>query len=393
MAGPRGETEKVFRMRRAQPLEGERQIGRIEIVTDRFRREFMLRKIWRFDLEMRHALPVRRAQPAVLAPRHLLDRGLAAQDAAAAIGQGAAAEIDHVGLTGLRLDKIGVAGALQWRVGLVARTHNVSVGVQFVGAIDMLRTRHRHRVVPARPAFGGDQIIPAVALVEMRRLGEAQRRAVENQLAFADQAALGVRIFLANDAGEAVVARPPIPELIDEILPPVVVVEQRGIEAARIHIDRIGPFAVDLGRGHEVVVEIAQARAAGAADRGAAVAFHVGINQPKLAIGMGQARRPHAAGIRIAAHVELAGTHQRPRQQAPVLQVARMVDLHARKPFEGRGRNVVVVADAHDRRIGVEALQDRVADGHAASPSARTNVHSRHAPTRSSRPSATKNGA
>ncbi len=171
-----------------------------------------------------------------------------------------------------------------------------------------------------------------------------------------------MRIFLQHDAGETIVARPPVPELIDEIFPTVVVVEQRGIEAARIHGDRIGPFAVDRRRRNEIVVKVAQGRAAGAADRGAAVALHIGVDQPELAVGMTETRRPHAAGIRITAHVELAGPPKRPRQQAPVLEVARMMDLHAGKPFEGRCRDVIVVADPDDRRIGIEALEDGISD-------------------------------
>jgi hypothetical protein len=38
------------------------------------------------------------------------------------------------------------------------------------------------------------------------------------------------------------------------------------------------------------------------------------------------------------------------------------MDLDARKPLERGRRDVVVVADAHDGRIGIEAAQDRVLD-------------------------------
>lgn len=40
-----------------------------------------------------------------------------------------------------------------------------------------------------------------------------------------------------------------------------------------------------------------------------------------------------------------------------------MVDLHAREPLKRRGRNVIIVPDAEDGRVGVEAREDGVADG------------------------------
>jgi hypothetical protein len=38
------------------------------------------------------------------------------------------------------------------------------------------------------------------------------------------------------------------------------------------------------------------------------------------------------------------------------------VDLDSGIPFEGRGGNVVVLANPKDRRVGIEARQDRVSD-------------------------------
>ena len=67
---------------------------------------------------------------------------------------------------------------------------DVLVRMQLVGSGQRTRTRHRHRVSPAGAALGGEQVVPAVALVEMRRFGEAQARALEDVLALADQLAL-----------------------------------------------------------------------------------------------------------------------------------------------------------------------------------------------------------
>src|SRR5829696_6601163 len=99
----------------------------------------MSRQVGGFDLRMRQPLAVRRPQPAVVAPLHLLYRGLAPERAAAAVAQGAPAEVNHVGLAVLRLDEVAVAGALQLDVGSVARSQNVRVGVKLVRAVELAR--------------------------------------------------------------------------------------------------------------------------------------------------------------------------------------------------------------------------------------------------------------
>ena len=127
----------------------------------------------------------------------------------------------------------------------MARAQDVGVRMQFVGAGQISRAGHRHRVTPAGAAFRGKQIIPAVALVEMRRFGEAQRRAFENDLPFADELAFLHRVFLQDDSGEAIVSGPMIPKHVDEIFAAVVIVKERRIEAAAVEINGIGPFAVN----------------------------------------------------------------------------------------------------------------------------------------------------
>ena len=131
-----------------------------------------------------------------------------------------------------------MAGAMQRRMRTIARRDDVLVGMQLVRPGQRARTRHGHRVTPARAALGGDQVVVAVALVEMRRLGEANGRALEDVLALADQLALRGRILLQHDAGEAVAARTMIPELVHQVLAPVIVMEQRGIEAAAVQVQR-----------------------------------------------------------------------------------------------------------------------------------------------------------
>ena len=189
--------------------------------------------------------------------------------------------------------------------------------------------------------------------------------------------------------------------MLSRYFPSVAVVEERRVEAAAVEVNGIRPLAVDSRAGHQVVVRVPQGGARAAALCGASVTFDVGVDQVEEAVGVAEARRPDAAGIRVAEHVELAGASERAGQQAPMDQVARVVDLHSRIPFEGRGGDVVVVADADDRRVGIETGKDRVADsrscvGHVQILSgvvrSRTRDHKTTAPTRSSTPRQMKNG-
>lgn len=215
--------------------------------------------------------------------------------------------------------------------------------MQLIRPVQVARPRHRHAVVPSGTALGRQQVVVAIALVQVRRLRQAVRRPLEDVLAAADQPPFRHRILLRHDARKAVAARPVVPQLVQQILAAVVVMEQRWIETAAVEMNGIGPRAVDARAGDQVIMEVAQGGAAGrTAGGGAAVALDVGIDQPEQAVRMGQARRPHAAGIRRAQHVELAGARERTAQQAPVDQVARVVDLHARIPLEGRRGDVIV---------------------------------------------------
>src|SRR5262245_29121698 len=116
----------------------------------------------------------------------------------------------------------------------IARRDDVLVRMQLVRSCQRTRTRHGDGMSPARAAFGRDEVIPAIALVEMRRLGEPDGRALEDVLPLAHQLALRDGILLQYDAAEAVAPGAVIPELVHEVLAAVVVVEQRRIEAAAV---------------------------------------------------------------------------------------------------------------------------------------------------------------
>ena len=222
-----------------------------------------------------------------------------------------------------------------------------------VRPLDAARAGDRHRVIVTRPALGDRQIVPAVALIEMRSLGEPVLAAGEDVVDRADEPAGPGVIFLQQNSGEgrilSVAGRPilaVVPDHVDEPFAAVVVVEEGGVEAARIHIGRVGPGTLDRRRGDDVIVSVLE---------GAAEALDVGVDQPKPAVGVGEARRPDTAGIGVAAHVELCGAIERTGDEPPVHEIARVMDLDAGIPLEGRGRDVIVVADPADRRVGIEA--------------------------------------
>ncbi len=269
------------------------------------------------------------------------------------------------------LHEIGVAGALQRDVRPVARTQDMHVRVQLIGPGDCFRARHGDGVAPAGAALRGQQIVVAVALVEMRPFGEPERRTGEDETSFPDEPLFRGREFLHDNPRKAILSGTMIPQHVEQVLPAVVVVEQRRIEAAAVEVNGIGPVAVDVCARHQIVVEIAERCTGRAADRRPAVALHVGVDEIEAPVGVGETRRPDAARIRVAQHIQLAGAPERTGEEPPVHEIARVMDLHARKPLERGGGDVIVVADADDRRIGVEAAKDRITDDVAH---ARTSV-------------------
>ena len=388
IAWPRGQAEQPVGIRRAKPLErlGQRLGIEHAAVALRFggdrRRAILHDQRWT-------RVAVERPQPPILAPAHRLDRGFAAQYASVADGQRPPAQIHHPGFAGRGLDQIAVPGPLQLHALLPRRSQYRAIGMHLVRAEQRPRPRHHDGMIALGATFRDQQMIPAVALVEVRPLGKAKRRTLEDQAAVAEHATRRQVDLLHDDPGETTPARPVVPQHVEQPASAVVVVEQRRVEPAAVEVDGIGPRPVDLLRRDPVIVEITQRRAPRPVDRGLAIAFHVGVDEVEPAVRMAQVRRPDSARIRVAAHVQLACAVERPTHQPPVREVARMVDLDARIPFEGRGRDVVIVAYADDRRVRIEAGEDRVSNGHAGF---RIRTQRSAAPTRSSNPSRMKNG-
>ena len=339
----------ALRLRGAQPLEVARQavlkgiplLGPVGVLVARG---------GQVDVQ-RGDGPALDVQPVVVAPVRLLDPRLAAQHAAAPLADGPPRQVHEVDAAVGRLDDVAVARALQRRERRVLRAEDRVLRVHLVRARDVARARQRRGVLVRRAALRRQKVVPAVALVQVGRLDEVELRALEDvRLGTHQLSRHGVEL-LQDDAGEGARAAPVVPHHVDEPLAAVVVVEQRRVEAGRVGVDGLGPGAVDAGGAGDVVVRVLE---------GAVLALDVGVDEPEAVAVVGQARRPHAAAVRVAAHVEQALAVEGPLRQRPVGQVARVVDLHAGVPLEGRHGDVVVVAHAEDGRVGVEARQDWV---------------------------------
>src|SRR4051794_12724984 len=98
-------------------------------------------------------------------------------------------------------------------------------------------------MAPMGAALGHEQMVPAAAFEEVRAFGEAERGAAEDVDPLADQRLRLRVIFLDDDAGEAVAAGAMVPEHVEQPRAAILVVEESGIEAARIEVDRIRPRA------------------------------------------------------------------------------------------------------------------------------------------------------
>jgi len=130
-------------------------------------------------------------------------------------------------------------------------------------------------------------------------------------------------------------------------------VEQRRVEPAPVQFHRIGPGAGDVLGGDQEVLRIPVA---------AGEAGHIAVDEVELTVVVRQVWRPHPVGVAASAQIEQAPVGDDPTQAAPVHQITRVVHEDARIPLEGRRGQVVVVADAQDRRVRVEPGEDGIAD-------------------------------
>ena len=239
-----------------------------------------------------------------------------------------------IGRTIRRFDILPVACSLDRAVGLVQHIDDMGVGVQLIRAINRLGPRIGDGMFITCAALCRDEVVVAVFFEEMRRLHQSQIAAGEDVLDLTCEAFLRMVVFLQKDPAKQLFGRcvgvalggEVVPDHVDEPFAPFVIVKERRIKAGGVHVDRIAPRSVDAVGCDQIVVRVLEA---------AVEPFDVCVDQPKFAIGVAQCWGPDAAGIGIAAHVELIRAVQRLTYSPPVYQVARLADLHAGVPFEG----------------------------------------------------------
>ena len=352
-AGALRERAHAVLERDAQRLEARRQLRHpLEDVRLRFGRDGGLGEV-DVELHRRHdALDALHAQPAVGVPLDRHERGLAAERAGLlpADGHRAPAEEGDEEVALRRVDEAAVAGALQRALVVVLRGEE-RLRVALVGAPDRLRARELHAVPVGRAALGDHEVVGSVALVEVRALGAERGRADVDDLRGADEALLRGRVLLQDDPREEAMAGAVVPEHVHDVLATVVVVEERGVEAARVEEHGLAPRAARVLRRDDVVRHVLV---------DALDAARVRVDEPEEAVRVREARRPDAARVGHAAQIELRDAAQRRRQALPVDEVARAVQLDAGEPLERGRREVEPFADAADRRIGMETGQDRI---------------------------------
>ncbi|MNN81101.1 hypothetical protein D3C81_1978900 [compost metagenome] len=77
----------------------------------------------------------------------------------------------------------------------------------------------------------------------------------------------------------------------------------------------------------------------------AVAAFDVRVDEIKQTVIIAETRSPYPAGPGITQHVKLRNPCQRMTDQLPVHKIPGMMNLYARKPLEGGGRDIVVGSD------------------------------------------------
>ncbi len=130
-----------------------------------------------------------------------------------------------------RFHQIAMSGALDGMIRGILGGEDMLVGMKLVWPIERARAGEGAGVVVSGAAFGGQKVIPAIALVDMGSFGQRQIRAVEDDLALPGESSCLRIEFLQRDPGEKIGAHAVIPEHLHEIFAAIVVVEKRGVEA------------------------------------------------------------------------------------------------------------------------------------------------------------------
>ena len=254
----------------------------------------------------------------------------------------------------VQLHDIGMAGRLH-PVGPVSR--HIALGqdrveiARLVRPLQIARAIDGLRMLVRRAAFRGQQVIPAIDMIDMRpfrpdRIGRRIDPAIDQQRAFGQHLhrikiellqPQGAVAFIARLCRRGIVIDDPCRAIVGEI--------ERGIDPAEIEPGRIAPRARRIiGGDHEIVP-----------------AFDAGVHDPELAIVMGNGRGEQPAIGAQPAEIHLARAVDRIADQRPVHQIGAVENRQAGKPAERGCDGIEIIADSHDRRIGMEAGDHRIA--------------------------------
>ena len=117
--------------------------------------------------------------------------------------------------------------------------------------IERRGTRDDLLMRPDGAALGTEQVVHAVDFVQVWAFDEFDIGAAPNRAFGLRAQAHGLDVELGKrDAIEGMVVFTEIPSLLDEVLAPVIVMEQACIEANAVDPDRFAPRATDVLGGH-----------------------------------------------------------------------------------------------------------------------------------------------
>ena len=241
-----------------------------------------------------------------------------------------------------RLDAVGtIAVEIALRQDRVDRAGFVGAGYIAAAIYDL-------RMLVRRAAFRGEQVIPAIHLVDMRAFGPDRvvflhHAAIDQQRRLPDQPVAGKVEFADPDGAVAFVTRGADGRVVISNPAAAVLVDiERRIDAAEIEDHRIGPGTRRIGRGDEEV----------------AITAYAGVEDVIGAVVIGDGRRIETVtGQRRLRQVDHARAVDGVADLLPVHEVAAVQDRQAGEPREGGVHHVEIVPHLHDRGIGVETGQ------------------------------------
>ena len=189
-----------------------------------------------------------------------------------------------------RFDPVGPVG------GQVALGEDRVDRTRFVRSVKLARAIDRLRMPVRRPSFCGEQVVPAVDLVDMRtfrpdRLLREVDAAIHQQGAFAAHLHRREVEFLQPQGTMTLVKRFPRRFVVIDDPGTAILEIERRIDSAEAEPNRIAPGSGGIARRQKEIV----------------AAFDTGVGDPELPVVMGDRRREEPAIDAEAAEIDLPG--------------------------------------------------------------------------------------